>query len=61
MSAIPLGRPVGVDDSLDLVPPTFGLPDQSKFFEDFCVSNVAMDFGDAVEALYKRLRQEGKT
>jgi hypothetical protein len=60
MSAILLGRPVGVDDSLDLVPPTFGLPDQLKFLEDFCVSNVTMDFSDAVEALYKRLRQEGK-
>jgi hypothetical protein len=32
-----------------------------KFLEDFCVSNVTMDFSDAVEALYKRLRQEGKT
>jgi hypothetical protein len=60
MSAILLGRPVGVDDSLDLVPPTLGLPDQLKFLEDFCVSNVTMDFSDAVEALYKRLRQEGK-
>ena len=58
MSGILLGRPVGIDDSLDLTPPTFGLLDQLKFLEDFCISNVSMDFGDAVEALYKRLRQE---
>jgi hypothetical protein len=32
-----------------------------KFLEDFCGSDASTDFGDAVEALYKRLRQQGKT
>jgi hypothetical protein len=61
MSGILLGRPAGIDDSLDLDPPTFGLLNQLKFLEDYCAGNASMDFGDAVEALYKRLRQEGKT
>ena len=61
MSGILLGRPPGIDDGLDLDPPTFGLLNQLKFLEDYCAGNASMDFGDAVEALYKRLRQEGKT
>lgn len=61
MSGILLGRPVGIDDGLDLDPPTFGLLNQWKFLEDYCAGNASMDFGDAVEALYKRLRREGKT
>ena len=60
MSGILLGRPVGVDDSLDLNPSAFGLLNQLKFLEDFCASSASMDFADAVEALYKRLRKEGK-
>jgi hypothetical protein len=61
MSGILLSRPAGVDDGLDLSPPTFGLLNQLKFLEDYCTGNASMDFGDAVEALYKRLRREGKT
>ena len=61
MSGILLGRPAGIDDGLDLDPPTFGLLNQLKFLEDYCAGNASMDFGDAVEALYKRLRREGKT
>jgi hypothetical protein len=61
MSGILLGRPAGIDDSLDLDPPRFGLINQLKFLEDYCAGNASMDFGDAVEALYKRLRREGKT
>jgi hypothetical protein len=60
MSGILLGRPVGIDDGLDLDPPAFGLLNQQKFLEDYCASNTAADFADAVEALYKRLRMEGK-
>jgi len=55
MSGILLGRPVGIDDGLDLDPPTFSLLNQLKFLED-----ATMDFADAVEALYKRLQREGK-
>ena len=61
MSGILLSRPAGVDDGLDLSPPTFSLLNQLKFLEDYCAGNASMDFGDAVEALYKRLRREGKT
>ena len=61
MSGILLGRPAGVDDGLDLDPTTFSLLNQLKFLEDYCAGNASMDFGDAVEALYKRLRKEGKT
>jgi hypothetical protein len=61
MSGILLGRPAGIDDGLDLDPPTFGLLNQLTFLEDYCAGNASMDFGDAVEALYKRLRREGKT
>jgi hypothetical protein len=38
-----------VDEGLDL------------FLEDCCAKNTSLDFSDAVDALYKRLRQEGKT
>jgi hypothetical protein len=61
MSGILLSRPAGMDDDLDLVPATFGLLDQLKFLEVFCARNTSMDYGDAVEALYRRLRRESKT
>ena len=61
MSGILLGRPPGVDEGLDLNPPSFGLIVQLHFMEDQCAKNPSLDFSDAVEALYKRLRQEGKT
>lgn len=61
MSGIILSRPPGVDAGLDLNPPTFGLMSQLRFLEDHCARNETADFSSAVEALYKRLRQEGKT
>jgi hypothetical protein len=61
MSGILLSRPPGVDVGLDLNPPTFGLITQLHFLEDQCAKNASLNFSDAVEALYKRLRQEGKT
>ncbi|MFT6669876.1 MAG: hypothetical protein ACJAVZ_001338, partial [Afipia broomeae] len=42
-------------------PATFDLIRQLQFVEDHCARNVTLDFSDAVAALYKRLRQEGKT
>lgn len=45
---------------LDLNPPTFGLMKQLRFLEDHCAHNDAVDFSTAVEALYKRLRLEGR-
>lgn len=61
MSGIILSRPPGVDEGLDLAPATFDLIGQLHFLEDHCARNAALDFSDAVEALYKRLRKEGKT
>ena len=61
MSEIVLSRPPGVDAGLDLNPPTFGLMAQLRFLEDHCARNEAIDFSTAVEALYKRLRLEGRT
>jgi hypothetical protein len=61
MSGILLGRPPGVDEGLDLSPATFGLVRQLDFLEGHCAGNSSADFADAVEALYKRLRKEGKT
>jgi hypothetical protein len=61
MSGIILSRPPGVDQGLDLGPATFGLVAQLNFLEDHCARNGAIDFYAAVEALYKRLRVEGKT
>ncbi|CAN5502669.1 hypothetical protein BH10PSE11_BH10PSE11_13060 [soil metagenome] len=61
MSGIILSRPPGVDEGLDLNPATFDLVTQLRFLEDHCARNEALDFSEAVEALYKRLRLEGKT
>jgi hypothetical protein len=61
MSGILLSRPPGVDEGLDLAPVTFDLLRQLQFLEDYCARNVSSDFSDAVAALYKRLRREGKT
>ncbi len=50
-----------MDEGLDLAPVTFDLVGQLHFLEDHCAQNAALDFSDAVEALYKRLRKEGRT
>ena len=61
MSGIISSRPPGVDEGLDLAPATFDLLSQLHFLENHCARNASLDFSDAVAALYKRLRQEGKT
>jgi hypothetical protein len=61
MSGILSSRPPGVDEGLDLNPATFGLLDQLNFLEDLCAKDSSLIFSDAVAALYKRLREEGKT
>ena len=61
MSGILSSRPPGVDEGLDLAPPTFPLMRQLDFLGDYCARNASLDFSDGVAALYKRLRQEGKT
>ncbi len=61
MSGILVSRPPGVDEGLDLNPPTFDMINQFHFLRDYCAQNTSANFADAVEALYKRLRREGKT
>lgn len=61
MSGILMGRPPGVDEGLDLNPPTFDMINQLHFLRDYCAENASANFADAVKALYKRLRREGKT
>jgi len=61
MSGILSSRPPGVDEGLDLVPVMFDVRRQLQFLEDYCTRNASKDFSDAVEALYTRLREEGKT
>lgn len=61
MSGIILNRPPGADVGLDLNPPTFGLMAQLQFLEEHCARNETADFSTAVQALYKRLRLEGRT
>lgn len=61
MSGILSSRPPGVDEGLDLAPVTFPVMRQLDFLQDYCARNVSLDFSDAIAALYKRLREEGKT
>ena len=61
MSGILLSRPVGVDEGLNLNPSTFPLLKQLEFLRNHCAETPSVDFSDAVEALYKRLRKEGAT
>ena len=61
MSGILMGRPPGVDEGLDLNPPTYDMTNQLHFLRDYCEENRSANFADAVKALYKRLRREGKT
>ncbi len=61
MSGVVMRSPPGVDEGIDLNPASFPLLKQLDFLWDHCVKNSADGFVDAVDALYKRLRQEGKT
>jgi hypothetical protein len=57
MSGILVRAPTGVDETLDLTPSTFPLPEQMKFLRVFCQNNDAMDFADGVQELYRTLRR----
>jgi hypothetical protein len=58
MSGVLLSRPPGIDESLDLDPPSFGLLKQLEFLRDHCAEKHSEGFSDAVTALYRRLRTE---
>ncbi len=57
MSGIMVGRPVGVDDGIDLTPHTFPLGAQAEFMRAFCAKQPKSDFADGVERLYVMLKR----
>jgi hypothetical protein len=57
MSAILLSRPAGVDEQLNLLPPTLRLLEQLRFLHERCTNFPDNSFSEAVEALYKHLRE----
>jgi hypothetical protein len=61
MSGIILRSPPGVDEKLNLNPPTFPLLKQIEFIRVSCTSNPSQDYSDAVTFLYRRLREESPT
>jgi len=61
MSAILLTRPMGIDEQLDLLPPTLPLLEQLRFLHERCTNFPDNSFSEAVEALYKRLREVSGT
>lgn len=56
MSGALIRAPQGVDEGLDLTPPSFPLRDQAEFLRSFCAQHPDQDYMDAVRALYHRLR-----
>ena len=56
MSGALIRAPQGVDEGLDLTPPSFSLQEQVDFLRAFCAKNQDQDYMDAARALYHRLR-----
>ena len=56
MSGLLIRAPAGVDEKLDLLPPTFPLQKQADFLQAFCSRAGDATFTDAVQALYRSLR-----
>lgn len=56
MSGILVRAPAGVDEDLDLTPPNFPIPAQAEFLRIWCSREPAKDFADAVQELYRTLR-----
>jgi hypothetical protein len=56
MSGALMRAPPGVDEGLDLLPPTLPLTAQAEFLRTFCRDHPDRDYMDAVRALYHRLR-----
>jgi hypothetical protein len=61
MNGVLLRAPTGVDEGLDLLPPTFPLLEQLEFLKRSCIEKPSSRFADAVIALYRRLRSERPT
>ena len=56
MNGILLRAPAGVDEDLDLTPPTFPIAKQAQYLRMFCANQMDKDFADGVQELYKALR-----
>ena len=56
MSGILARAPAGVDETLDLTPPSFPLARQARFLRAYCANKPDTDFADAVQELYRTLR-----
>jgi hypothetical protein len=61
MSGLLQRAPAGVDQGLDLLPPTFPLLKQLELLRSYCARNPSSDFSDSAVELYRRLRAEGST
>ena len=59
MSGALIRAPAGIDEDLDLTPPSVPLQAQVHFLRTFCAKNPGQDYMDAVRALYHRLRGPG--
>lgn len=56
MSGVLIRAPAGVDENLDLLPPTYPLQRQADFLRSFCRNNPDRDYSDGVLDLYRLLR-----
>jgi hypothetical protein len=56
MSGALMRAPQGVDEDLDLLPPSFPLQQQADFLRAFCSENPNLSYMDAVHTLYQRLK-----
>lgn len=56
MSGVLMRAPLGVDEKLDLAPPSFPLQEQAAFLRKFCSNGLSQAYADAVLELYLRLR-----
>lgn len=59
MSGALIRAPQGIDENLDLSPPSFPLQAQAEFLRAFCEKHPDQDYMDAARALYHQLRDPG--
>jgi hypothetical protein len=61
MSGVLMRAPPGIDEGLQLAPPTFPLLKQVDFLRSFCAKNPEKDYSDGVTELYRPLRIEKRS
>lgn len=60
LSGLLIRAPAGVDENLDLTPPSFPLLRQAEYLRTFCATQPKLEFPDAVQELYRTLRTAHK-